>query len=70
MTILRMCIACWIPKGTNTHSEYVIVIAFSTTTVVARTCLNVTLYVHCLSRLAYQQDTATVRTANDFQYLL
>jgi len=23
-----MCIACWIPKATDTHSEYVILIAF------------------------------------------
>ena len=28
MTIWRMRIACWIPKDTNTHSEYVIRIAF------------------------------------------
>jgi hypothetical protein len=28
MTIWRMCIACWIPKATNTNSEYVIFIAF------------------------------------------
>jgi hypothetical protein len=28
MTVLRMRIACWIPKATNTHSEYVIRIAF------------------------------------------
>jgi hypothetical protein len=28
MTIWRMHIACWIPKVTNTHSEYVILIAF------------------------------------------
>ena len=27
-TICRMRIACWIPKATNTHSEYVILIAF------------------------------------------
>jgi hypothetical protein len=26
--IRRMRIACWIPKATNTHSEYVILIAF------------------------------------------
>jgi len=24
MTVWCMCIACWIPKATNTHSEYVI----------------------------------------------
>jgi len=28
MTIWHMRIACWIPKATDTHSEYVILIAF------------------------------------------
>jgi hypothetical protein len=28
MTIWRMRIACWIPKATNTHSEYLIFIVF------------------------------------------
>jgi hypothetical protein len=28
MTIWRIRIACWILKATNTHSEYVILIAF------------------------------------------
>jgi len=28
MIIWGMRIACWIPKATNTHSEYVILIAF------------------------------------------
>ena len=27
MTVWRMSIACWITKATNTHSEYVILIA-------------------------------------------
>ena len=27
--IQRMRIACWIPKATNTHSEYVTLIAFT-----------------------------------------
>jgi hypothetical protein len=27
-TIRRMSIACWVPKATNTHSEYVMLIAF------------------------------------------
>ena len=47
MTIWRMRIACWIRKATDTHSEYV-THSFSTTTIVARTRLNVTLYMHCL----------------------
>ena len=28
MTIWRMCVACWIPKATNTRSQYVTLIAF------------------------------------------
>jgi hypothetical protein len=28
VTIWRMRIECWIPKATNTHSQYVILIAF------------------------------------------
>jgi hypothetical protein len=28
MTIWRMRIACWIPKATNTYSEYAILVAF------------------------------------------
>ena len=28
MTIWRMRVACWLPKATNTHPQYVILIAF------------------------------------------
>jgi len=49
MTIWLMRIACCIPEATKTHSEYAIVIAFSTETMVTRTGLTVTLHVHCLS---------------------
>jgi hypothetical protein len=28
LTIWHMCIACWIPKATHTHTEYVILNAF------------------------------------------
>jgi hypothetical protein len=52
MPIWRMSIACWIPKATNTHihthrlcSSY----CFPTATMVARTHLSLTLYVHWLS---------------------
>jgi len=37
-TIGRMRVACWIPKATNTHAEYVILM-------IAQTRLSVTLYV-------------------------
>ena len=49
MTVWRIRIACWIPKITNIHSEYIILIAFSTTTMVARMRLKYTLnVVFCL----------------------
>ena len=51
----RMRIACWLPKAANTQSEYAILIAFFTATIVARTRLNATLYVHCLSCQISQQ---------------
>ena len=43
MTIWRIRIAWWIPKATNRHTVYVILIAFPTATVVALTRVNVTL---------------------------
>jgi len=48
MKIWRMRIACWIPKATNTLS-LCNTHCFFTSTMVARTHLNVTLYVHRLS---------------------
>ena len=44
MTIWRMRIACWVPRATNTHLGCVILI--STTTVVTRKHVIVTLCVH------------------------
>ena len=43
MTIWCIHIACRITKATDIHSEYVILIAFSMATMVARTHLNITL---------------------------
>jgi hypothetical protein len=45
----RMRLACWITTATDTHWEYVIVFCFFIATMVTRTRLNVTLYVHYLS---------------------
>ena len=50
MTVRCMRIACWITTATNTHRFYN-TNCFSTATVVARTFLSDTLYVHCLSCL-------------------
>ena len=55
MTIRCMCNACWIPKTTNIHSEYTILIDFSTAAMVAWKRLNVTScschYQHILLRM-------------------
>ena len=49
ITIWGMRIACWIPKVSFTHAEYV-----------TRTRLNVTLYVHCQSSFIFLiEPTAT-----------
>ena len=49
MTIWPKRIACWIPKATNTHPQYVILNCFSTATMATQTRLSITLYVHSLS---------------------
>jgi hypothetical protein len=48
MTIWDMRIAYWIPKATNTHSEYVIVIAFPLQQWLHERS-SMIIYVHCLS---------------------
>jgi hypothetical protein len=49
MTIWRMRIACSQPKATNTHTHTICsTYCFSTATMVVRTRLSVTLYVHCV----------------------
>ena len=52
MAIRRMRIACCIPKAANTHSQYLILIVFSPTTMVACTRLIVTLDIVCLVLIA------------------
>jgi hypothetical protein len=61
MTTCRKSIACWIPKATNTHTQthththkLCNTHCFSTATMVARTRLNVTLYVQCLACYLYK----------------
>ena len=49
MTIWRMCFACWILKATCKHSDYVNTYCFPYTKMVARTRINVMIYVHSLS---------------------
>jgi hypothetical protein len=51
MTIRRMRIAYWIPKATDTHSEYIILTFFSTATMIALKSVVVRFNIHCLSCL-------------------
>jgi hypothetical protein len=47
--IRRMRFACWVTKATDTHSEYVILIAFARQKRSRERASNLRLYVHCLS---------------------
>ena len=49
VTIWRIHVACWISKATRTRTQMCNTYCFSTATMVSLKCLNVTLYVHCLS---------------------
>jgi hypothetical protein len=61
MTIWRTRIACWIPKATNTHSEYVTLIAFplqqrlhERALVLRYTCIDCLCYFSLLLHLVYE----------------
>jgi hypothetical protein len=47
----QMPIACWLPKTTNTHSEYVILITFARQQRLRERALMLRLYTHPLSYL-------------------
>ena len=49
ITIWRLRVACWKPKATNTHSEYIIFIAFAAAKMVSRKRLSVRLIRELLS---------------------
>ena len=62
MTVWRMCIERYIPKATDTHSEYVILIAFPLQQWLHERALILRLYVHSISRNIKQvpEEAATV----------
>jgi hypothetical protein len=53
--ILRMRFACWITKATDTHSEYVILIAFPRQQWLRERASNVMLHVYWLSCFSFVQ---------------
>jgi hypothetical protein len=57
--IRRNRIACWITKATDTHSEYVILIAFARQQCLRERASMLRLYVHCLSCLMLKQMVHT-----------
>jgi len=48
MTIRRMRIACWIPKATDTNSEYIILIVFPRQWLLESASLLVYMFIACL----------------------
>jgi len=56
--IRRMRFTCRIPKATDTHSVYVILIAILRQKMVTRTRLNITVYVHCIACLVFKSFLA------------
>jgi len=68
MTIWRMRITCWIPKATNTHSQYVILTAFPLQQWVIER-VNVRLYFTYIASLFISVDRSVVsKTANNVLY--
>jgi len=49
MTIWRIRMACWIPKATNTHSEYLILIVLPLQQLLYELATVFRLYAHCRS---------------------
>jgi hypothetical protein len=63
--IWRMRFACWITKVTDTHSEYVILVAFPRQQWVRERASMLRLYIHCLSCFTLRAiSQLTVRDKN------
>ena len=60
MTLWRMRTACWISRAINALLRLCKIYCFSTVTMLARTRLKVTLYVHCLS--CFSENRAACET--------
>jgi hypothetical protein len=57
MTIWNICIACWVPNNTNTHTEYVILIAVQRQHWLhARTSMLRCTYIACLVQYSMFTD--------------
>jgi hypothetical protein len=59
MAIRGTRIACWLTKASNTHSEYVILVAFVLQQWLHERASILRLHVHCASRLLNSYSTVT-----------
>ena len=60
MTIWRMSIACWMPKATDTHSEYVILIALPLQQLLHEHASNLR-YMYIASHVMHKLDVGDMR---------
>jgi hypothetical protein len=63
VTTWRMCIACYITMAADTHSVFVILIAFQQQQWFRESASMFRLYVHCLVHYVTQHDNATSRSS-------
>jgi hypothetical protein len=61
ITIWSIRVACWVTKAINIHSEYVILIVFSTAKMIRRTRPRVTLHVICLSCFSVRENSILLK---------
>jgi len=73
ITILLMCILCWIPKATDTQSEYVILIAFQlqqwlneSPSMLRYTCIGCLVFIENL--VPYKTEIYSVDRMYNFEY--
>ena len=67
--IWRMCIACWIPKSRNSHSECVMLIVFQLQQSLTQTCFNITLHIHYFSCFFSYTDILFIKSNNQMAVL-
>jgi hypothetical protein len=67
VTIWRMRIACWVTKATDTHSEYVILIASPLQRWLRQDAAVLHFYIHCLSCHRYQFGTRPGNARSGFR---
>jgi hypothetical protein len=63
--IRRVRFACWVTKPTDTHSEYIILIAFPLEQGLRERAAVLRLYIHCLSFFNVESNFVVVKVDTD-----